>query len=449
MTFRDRRQAGVRLAARLSRLRDERPFVLALPRGGVPVAFEVARALAAPLDVLVVRKVAAPWHRELGLGAVAEGGVTLLDEAVVRSIGITRPELGEVLAEQRAEVTRRMARYRAGRPLPDLSDRTVVLVDDGVAMGGTMRAAVAAMRGRCRRVVVAVPVAAAESVDVLREEADEVIALEQPERMTAIGWWYGAFDQVQDEEVLALLAAARAEIPRTSALVTIRVGGANLQADLDMPDALRGIVIFAHGSGSSRFSPRNRQVARTLRQAGFATLLLDLLTPEEDEYDAVTREIRFDVMLLARRVIAAIDWTLHTPAFRGLPIGLFGASTGAAAALIAAVLRPEHVGAIVARGGRPDLAGTLLRRVSSPTLLVVGGLDEEVLELNRVALDLLSGPKRLEIVPDATHLFEEQGALEAVARLSADWFTACLDEEVRRETPHHPHDRLGLAGDAR
>jgi len=211
----------------------------------------------------------------------------------------------------------------------------------------------------------------------------------------------------------------------TPSQVRIPAGDAMLEGDLVLREDASGIVLFAHGSGSSRHSPRNRRVAATLNQAGLGTLLLDLLTPAEERRDLVTGESRFDIGLLARRLVGAIDW-LRSDVAASLPIGLFGASTGAAAALVAAAARPDDVHAVVSRGGRPDLAASVLPRVRAPTLLIVGGSDPVVLELNKQALELLQSEKHLVVVPGATHLFEEPGALEEVARLAADWFTRHL-----------------------
>jgi pimeloyl-ACP methyl ester carboxylesterase len=196
----------------------------------------------------------------------------------------------------------------------------------------------------------------------------------------------------------------------------------SLDGDLHIPADAHGLVIFAHGSGSSRFSSRNRQVADFLNRGKFATLLLDLLTPAEERIDVRTAEYRFDIPLLGRRVIAATDWAIGHPVLRELPIGYFGASTGAAAALIAAADRPEAA-AVVSRGGRPDLAGDALRRVRTPTLLIVGGDDEPVIELNQAAMRNMRADVELAVVHHATHLFEETGALEQVERLALDWFT--------------------------
>ena len=193
-----------------------------------------------------------------------------------------------------------------------------------------------------------------------------------------------------------------------------------------MPEEATGIVAFAHGSGSSRHSPRNTYVAGVLSQGGFATVLADLLTEAEEQVDLRTRQLRFDIGLLAERVTAVVDWLQQADRTAQLPVGLFGASTGAAAALVAAAQRPESVRAVVSRGGRPDLAGDALPRVRAPTLLIVGGLDNVVLELNQEALDRLPAHKKLDIVPGATHLFEEPGALERVAELASAWFVEHL-----------------------
>jgi putative phosphoribosyl transferase len=225
----------------------------------------------------------------------------------------------------------------------------------------------------------------------------------------------------------------RAEAGRLRAeprAVVIPADGVRLAGDLTVPPDARGIVVFAHGSGSGRFSPRNRAVADVLARSGLATLLMDLLTSEEEALDLRTAHLRFDVGLLGRRVIATIDWLGSDPAADALPLGCFGASTGAAGALIAAAERPERVDAVVSRGGRPDLAGSALHRVRAPTLLIVGGNDPEVLRLNEQALAALPGPARLEIVPGAGHLFEEPGALERVAVLARDWFLRHLGSSL-------------------
>ncbi len=204
--------------------------------------------------------------------------------------------------------------------------------------------------------------------------------------------------------------------------VRITAGAVTLDGNLCVPENARGLVLFAHGSGSSRHSHRNRYVAQVLRNAGLATLLFDLLTAQEEAKDMRTQQFRFDIALLANRLVGATDWVRQNADMENLNIGYFGASTGAAAALVAAAERPEIVGTIVSRGGRPDLAGTALHRVTASTLLIVGGEDYVVIDLNRRALVELTADKELVIVPGATHLFEESGSLEEVARLATEWF---------------------------
>ena len=213
--------------------------------------------------------------------------------------------------------------------------------------------------------------------------------------------------------------------------VSIQAGAVTLEGTMGVPARAQEIILFAHGSGSSRFSPRNRFVARVFRDAGLGTLLLDLLSRREEDVDEVTRHYRFDIAMLADRLVAAIDWLQREPETSELPVGLFGASTGGGAALVAAAKKPDRVNAVVSRGGRPDLAGAALPRVEAPTLLIVGGRDDVVISLNEQARAAMTGEVRLEIVPGATHLFEERGALEQVASLAREWFLSHLHHPAR------------------
>jgi putative phosphoribosyl transferase len=370
MPFRDRREAGRRLAERLSGLRDSSPLVLGLPRGGVPVAFEVANTLAAPLDVLVVRKLGVPFQPELGMGAVGEDGVRVLNPDVLRQAGVTEAQLAEVEARERAAVEERAVRLRRGRPAIPLAGRTVVIVDDGLATGGTARAAVHVARARgADRVILAVPVAPPESVAALRRDADDVVAVETPEPFFAIGGWYADFSPTSDEEVVELVARSGADreggVSGADREVVIPAERRQLPGRLTVPSGARGLVVFAHGSGSGRHSPRNQAVARALNDAGLGTLLFDLLSPEEE----ADRANVFDIPLLAGRLGAATAW-LRDQEDAPNSDRLFGASTGA--------------GGVVG-GGRPD---SPVRRscpaaagptwLSPParsrtTLLIVGG----------------------------------------------------------------------------
>ena len=206
----------------------------------------------------------------------------------------------------------------------------------------------------------------------------------------------------------------------------LQLGKVTLRGQIDVPEGSKGIVLFAHGSGSSRLSPRNQLVARVLRSAGLATLLFDLFSPEEEQLDMRTRQLRFDINLLAERLLNAVTWVESNRHTQGLKMGLFGSSTGAAAALEAAVRKPDQIRAVVSRGGRPDLAGPALLKIACPTLLIVGERDEAVLKVNQQTLERLPCPRELVTIPDAGHLFEEPGALEKVAALAADWFKTHL-----------------------
>lgn len=378
-------------------------------------------------------------------------------------LGIREAEIETIAAEEERELARRLRRFRGDRPAPELRGRTVLLVDDGLATGVTAKAAIQAIRKEePRRIIFAVPVCASDTARSLSEEVDALVCLEAPPSFGAVGLWYQNFEQTSDEEVLEWLERAREETaavegreapatgsnspergpkspaggPNSAAgrpnsddprSVTVTAGRIRLQGDLRIPAGARGIVLFAHGSGSSRFSPRNRFVADVLHRAGLATLLLDLLTAKEESIDRVTAALRFNIGLLAERLVEATDWVARQPETGLFWVGYFGSSTGAAAALIAAARRSDRVGAIVSRGGRPDLAGPALSEVRAPTLLIVGGEDRQVIELNEGAMARMRAPAELKIIPGATHLFEEPGALEQVARTASDWFVRHLD----------------------
>ena len=431
MVFADRDDAGRRLAARLGHLRGEPVVVLGLPRGGVPVALQVARALGAPLDVIVVRKLGVPFQPELGMGAVGEDGVRVLNPEVMQACGVSEDDLAAVQAREQAAVQARAARYRAVRPREPLAGRVAVVVDDGIATGSTARAACQIARAQgAARVVLAVPVAPPGWQAQIGADADETACVVTPRGFFAIGQWYARFPQVSDEQVLACLeraaapqagasrSAGAADPPGRGEEVGPEAGAVRLAGYLTVPEGAREIVVFVHGSGSSRHSPRNRHVAAVLNDAGLGTLLFDLLTREEELDQANV----FDIGLLAGRLVQATGWLRARPRAARAAVGYFGASTGAAAALLAAAEPGADIAAVVSRGGRPDLARPRLASVTAPTLLIVGGRDEVVLDLNRRAQAELRCENHLAVVPGATHLFEEPGTLDAAAGLARDWF---------------------------
>ncbi|MGW2744453.1 phosphoribosyltransferase family protein [Streptomyces sp. NPDC001450] len=426
MFFTDRIEAGRLLGARLEYLRGQDVVVLGLPRGGVPVGAAVAEALDAPLDVCLVRKLGVPDQPELGMGAIGEGGVRVINEEVLRLTGVGEAALDRVERHEREVLEQRAARYRGDRTPVSVAGRTVVVVDDGVATGSTARAACRIARARgAARIVLAVPVAPRDFARRLGGDADELVCLDTPDDFFAIGQFYVDFTQTGDDEVMACLRQAARRHDRFAGTgaedreVEVAAGAVRLRGRLTLPEGATGVVAFAHGSGSSRHSPRNRFVAEGLNRAGLGTLLFDLLT-EAEERD---RANVFDIGLLAGRLSGATAWLREEPDVEGLAVGYFGASTGAAAALWAATEPSARPAAVVSRGGRPDLAGPRLPEVTAPTLLIVGGADLQVLGLNREAQAQLRCENRLEVVPGATHLFEEPGTLERVTELARDWFT--------------------------
>lgn len=424
--FRDREEAGRLLAGRLARLELSDAVIYALPRGGVPVAVEIARRLNAPLDLLLVRKIGAPGQPELALGAIIEGdtAASVVNDDVRTLTGADPAFLEAAVTRELAEIERRRQVYLGGRARLSPQGRTAIVVDDGLATGATARAGLRALRRQgAKRLILAAPVAPPDTLAALASEVDEVVCLETPQPFYGVGAFYADFHQIGDEEMMAGLRSVWGrETGETVRETHVRLPPLGLAGDLRVPTGARGIVVFAHGSGSSRLSPRNRAVAEALNRRGFATLLFDLL----GEAEAADRRLVFDIPLLSRRLVEAVGWIALQADLASLPVGLFGASTGAAAALVAAADLGPRIAAVVSRGGRPDLAGEALERVLAPTLLIVGGADEEVLALNRNALARLRCETALSIVPGATHLFEEPGALEEVMELAGDWFEGRL-----------------------
>src|SRR5450759_792747 len=367
----------------------------------------------------------------LAMGAIGEGGVRVLNAEVLGLTRVTEEQLRAVETRERSLLEARVARLRRGRERVSLTGRSAVIVDEGIATGATAQVACeVARRLGAAKVVLAVPVAPAENLGSL-PCADEVVCVAAPQLFWAIGQHYRDFSPTSDDDVMVLLEAAERRArsgrgsgdgPDCDVDVEIPVGAITLNAHLHLPEPATGVVLFAHGSGSSRHSPRNRFVADVLYRAGLGTLLLDLLTPKEE----LDRANVFDIELLAGRLTAATRWLRGRPDAASCRVGYFGASTGAGAALWAAADPGTPIVAVVSRGGRPDLAGPRLGEVRAPTLLIVGGADQAVLKLNRLAQAQLACPSELSVVQGATHLFEEPGTLAEAALLASDWFARYL-----------------------
>jgi putative phosphoribosyl transferase len=418
MKFVDRVDAGRQLADKLLPYKDEAVVVVGLPRGGLPVAFEVARALEAPLDVILVRKIGVPFQPELAAGAIGEDGARVINEDVLREVEITEEELAVVEDREARELRKRVHHYRNIRPAVSLLGKSVVIVDDGVATGSTVRAACQVARERgASQIILAMPVAPLGWQESLRGLADEFVAVFEPDHLGSVGQFYRDFSQVSDDEATRCLDLGRALTLSVDENVLIDIG-VELSGHLVVPERAKALIIFVHGSGSSRHSSRNRKVAEVLNDAGIATLLFDLLTIEEER----SRRNVFDIEMLSERLNKVTKWIRNRNHLGELTFGYFGASTGAAAAICSAADFQLDISAVVSRGGRPDLAWDHLDDVRCPTLFIVGSEDEEVLALNRRAIGEMHCYTHLSIVPGATHLFEEPGALDNVAELARDWF---------------------------
>jgi predicted phosphoribosyltransferase/dienelactone hydrolase len=409
--FKNRDEAATKLAEILAPWSGEPPLVIGFPKAGIPMARTVAHAIGGDLDILLVRKIPHPLQPELTLAAVTEDGNVFLNPDVAVPTELVRYIESEALAIVRGFQDKRL-KYTGGHYVIDVDDRDVVLVDDGVATGTTVLAAAKQLREKgARSITIAAPVVSADAARRLAQEGIVVRAVVQPEQFGAVEYYYDDFDLDSEAEPSPTFHVE-------SRTIKVEHGANILSAITAVPRRPIGVVVFAHGSGSGRFSPRNQFVADVLNRRNIATVLADLLTEDE----TLDRGNVFDIELLARRVLELTEWAANDEKLGGLPIGYFGASTGAGAALKAAARSARPVHAVVSRGGRPDLAKGDLRVVASPTLLIVGGEDGVVIDLNKEALAEIPGQKRMAIVNGAGHLFSEPGALEEVSELAADWF---------------------------
>ncbi|WP_413287766.1 phosphoribosyltransferase family protein [Bdellovibrio sp. HCB337] len=416
--FKNRQEAGQLLAEKLVSYKSLSPLILAIPRGGVPVAFEVAQKLDAEMDLLMVKKIGAPGNPELAIGAVSEDGKPWFNNKVIRVIGLDPRDLKEIAKNKSLEVQAQVRKLRGESPAIPMKDRNVIVVDDGIATGATLLAAINILKERhARKIIVAAPVAPLSTLQEIEKVVDEVVCLRTPFPFIAVGDWYSEFRQVEDQKVLEFVEKSSRPSVLAEKEITIRDEDVHLKGDLQLVKNMKGIVIFAHGSGSSRKSPRNRFVAQELNKIGFSTLLSDLLSEDE----ANNRNNVFNIELLIQRLLKATDEVIQYLPDEDTPIAYFGASTGAAAALGAAAESARSIFAVVSRGGRPDLAGSYLDEVAAPSLLIVGGEDSPVISLNERAAKKLKNSK-LVIVPGATHLFEEAGALDEVVEYASEWF---------------------------
>ena len=427
MKYEDRYYAGRTLAEHLTKFKSDDSIVLALPRGGVPVAYEVAKSLGVPLDLLLVRKIGAPHQKELAIGAIAEDGTIWRNDKICDSLHVPQGYFDDVVQNEKKNIQYQSEALRSEAPALNYEGKTVIVVDDGIATGSTMLAAVMLLKKRkVKKIVVSAPVCSSEAALLLRQHADEVICDYETDDFQAVGRYYWDFDQVENEEVKRLLRLYQVPASGTSEEVQIPIDlQQSLKAIWSVPRPARAVVIFVHGSGSSRLSPRNQKVALGLNQAGYSTLLFDLLTDEE----TANRKNVFDIELLSKRLKIATQWVQDHLGEDNLPLFYFGASTGAAAALTVAAQKPYELCGVISRGGRPDLASHAFASVKVPVLLLVGCLDHEVIKLNQQSMEHLEQCE-LQVIKGAGHVFEEPGTLEQVQERTIEWIGEII---ARRE----------------
>lgn len=393
------------------------PLVLALPRGGVPVGVELAQRLDADFDVLMVRKLGMPGRPEAGVGAIAEDGHVFYDDVALARMRVPRQALAEAVSVERDELERRRRVYRGERPMPSVAGRDCVVVDDGVATGGTARAALRMVRrAGPAQLVLAVPVAAHGAVEALRSEVDALVVLSVPDNFRAVGEWYRDFDQLSDRRVTELLSMSARSSPPPAAgrEVRIRAGQVQLDGDLTMPAVLRGAVVLALGEG--RADPRWRATAAALQRSGYATLTLDLLREQE------RGALGDDTEVLGERLGAAVTWLRRETEVANEPLGVLGVGRAAPAALATAAERPQDVAAVVVHGGRIDHAEPFLAEVGAPALVLVEGQDSFVRELSEWARGRMGGPTDLKVMSGAEQLLQGRREWRQVAAQSLEWF---------------------------
>jgi putative phosphoribosyl transferase len=458
--LKNRMEAGQQLAAQLQAYaNDPDILVLALPRGGVPVAFEIARSLHAPLDVFLVRKLGVPGHEELAMGAISSGGDRVLNKEIIEALQLSDSTVERITAREQDEMKKREDLYRRNRPPLEISGKSVILVDDGLATGSTMLAAIRAVQKmKAARIIIAVPVAPVSTYESMKKLGDDMHCLMTPEPFYGVGLWYEDFTQTTDDEVIHLLGEAERwrKVPVSQSSpdddgpgfqrVSIPAGQVELPGKLLLHEGSpRGIVMLVHGAGYPGQSPQHDRIARHLHETGFSTVSFNLLTRDEESSEIRSRHLRFDIPLLTKRLNQATDWVIHELATEDQPLGFFGSSTATAAVLRAASVMGRQIKAIVSLSGRPDLAGDVLSKVTAPTLLVMGGQDISIMDLNVCARSRMRpGLVRVEVVPQASHLFEEDGAFERAANLTSRWFERHLYEHELSESSHYAQSmRLG------
>lgn len=434
--FQNRTQAAQLLADELESFRALRPVVLGIPRGAVPMAKIIADRLGAELDVVLVKKVAHPRHPEFALASVTEEGEILLGTGAFQ-YGMIEEDLEDQARKIAGRLREVRALYTHGRPAISLRDRNVIVVDDGIATGATMRAAIASLRRqRVRRIVVAAPLVSEEAMRLLENEGVEVVALQVPEIFGAVSYYYENFAQVSDAEVGEYFRVSPREI-------SVPGADTRLDATLGLPLHAKAIVVFAHGSAHGRRSPRNQSLAEALNRLGYATLLADLMTVTEAD-DGLNQ---FDIGLLTSRLRAILTWVRNEESLQHLPLFIYGTQTGASAAIAVAAHPGPAPEALLCRSGRPDLVDELLPQLSVPTLFLVGGEDGPLRHLHEDAFQKMHGERRLHLIEGAGAFIDSDSQMQDVIDESAKWIERHLrDRHPEKTRPLNATNRINFEG---
>lgn len=445
--FRDRHHAATLLIEKLDNypLDKVNTVVVALPRGGVPIAGMIAKKFDLPLEIVSVKKIGYPVNPELALGAITEAGDTVINEDIRRASNLREDEIEEICEKYLLLAKAKAKKIRGEYNLVNLNNKDILLVDDGIATGASIEAAIKFLKNnRVNNILIATPVASKESLARITHQVDKIITIDTPSPFLSVGRWFECFEQVEDDEVEKIVLHFKKGQSDDKYLhidVTVNCNGNCHDGSLVKVANEKAWVVFAHGSGSSHLSPRNNLLASKLNAKGFSTLLFDLLTPIEDRED----KNRFNITLLSERLVQALKWLMQSDHYNpATPIGLFGASTGAAAALVVASKFQDQlpIFSIVSRGGRPDLVGVNeLNDVMLPVLLIVGAKDYSVIELNEIAHNQIYKSK-IQLIANATHLFDEPGTLEKVAELTTNWFQQQLPDSTN--TTHQQQNNYSI-----
>jgi putative phosphoribosyl transferase len=436
--FYNRRDAGRQLAQRLLDYKDQNPVVIGLTKGGDMVGYEVAKALECPFDIIVSERLGAPGHEEFSIGAIAEGGVRVLDKYILQWLGITDGEIQEITSNCMQELIGKINIYREGESMLDITDKTVILIDDSLSTSFSARAAVQALRlHKPKEIILAVPVSAPETALSIRPDVDDFVCLSQPADYIAKGLWYKNLQQITDDQIVELLATSKkgtpsqlleefesenAEISKpTDSTVEVSSQGTTLRGTMLIPQNTQGLIVFVNGIGETRFSNENRYIAHRLRQEGFGTLFVDLHTEEEIK----TQNFNLDIDSSAQRLIDITDWLHQNPYTSNLMVGFFGVNSGGITAILAAKqLGSEKVAALVIKDTNLEDLKAISSQINIPVFHIASERDQNAMQKSKALIDhITTNQKRTLVVPQASTEFIQPEILDIITESTYTWFS--------------------------